>query len=513
MVFTVAGLVMVAGGLIFSILGGEFIPILEEGDFAVEMRLLNGRSITQTVETSLAAEKILLKNFPEVEQVVARIGASEVPTDPMPMNSSDLIIVLRPRKEWKTAKTREELANKMAEALSVLPGVGFSFQQPVQMRFNELISGAKQDVAIKIFGEDLGILTGLAREIGKIVPTVPGTTDLFIEKPTGLDQIVVEPDRARLARYRISIGQINRTLKMAFAGESAGRVYEGDKSFELVVRLNLPNRRSIEDVRQLPVANSEGQLIPLGEVAKVEMIPGVNQIQRDDFQRRLLLGFNVRGRDVESVVAEMEKRIEKEVRVPAGYRLEFGGQFENLQAAKKRLSVAVPVALALILILLYFSFHSLKQTLVIFLAIPFSAVGGVLALWVRGMPFSVSAGIGVIALFGVAVLNGIVLLAEFNRLRCSDGLTNLYRVILTGTQHRLRPVLITALIASLGFLPMAVSTAPAAEVQKPLATVVIGGLITATFLTLLLLPVIYAQTERHQKKLKGRSFNQLPLYV
>ncbi|WP_077923845.1 CusA/CzcA family heavy metal efflux RND transporter [Spirosoma sp. 209] len=485
-----AGL-LVGAGWLFSRLGGEFIPELSEGDFAVELRTLTGSSLSQTEDKFLQSARLLLKQFPEVREVIGKIGAGEIPTDPMPIEAGDLMVLLKPQSEWTSADNQEDLAGQMAEALEAIPGVTYGFQQPIQMRFNELISGAKQDVAVKLFGEDLTELQRLAGQLGRIVRTVPGATDLYVEQVQGLPQIVVAVDREALARYGLSVDEVNRTLSAAFAGERAGIVYEGERRYDLVVRLANQSRRNIEDVRALTVSVPDGTPVPLGQLANVSLKPGPNQIQREDAKRRLTIAFNVRGRDVESVVRDLQGKIDAQVKLPTGYSLTYGGQFENLIEARERLSIAVPVALGLIFLLLFVTFGSVRQAALIFTAIPLSAIGGVLALWLRDMPFSISAGVGFIALFGVAVLNGIVLMAEFNRIRREQGVSDLHEVIYQGTAVRLRPVLMTATVASLGFLPMALSTTAGAEVQKPLATVVIGGLITATLLTLLVLPILY----------------------
>ncbi len=486
---------------IFKTLGGEFIPTLEEGDFAVETRLLTGSSLSQTIDKIDQASGILLKNFPEIKEVIGKIGSSEIPTDPMPIEASDLMVILKDKSEWTSATNREDLAEKMAKKLESIPGVSFGFQQPIQMRFNELIAGVRQDIGIKIFGEDLDILSDLAKKVSEIVPTVKGAEDLYVEQVTGLPQIVVKLNRDKIAQFGLNVEDVNRTISAAFAGEAAGIVYEGEKRFDMVVRLEKANRQSIEDVKGLFVAAPDGNQIPLEQVADVSLQLGPNQIQREDAKRRIIVGFNTRGRDISSVVKEMQEKIEKQVKIPPGYFITYGGQFKNLEEANKRLSVAVPVALALILLLLFFTFGSIKYSLLIFTAIPMSAIGGVFALWFRGMPFSISAGVGFIALFGVAVLNGIVLISEFNRLK-KEGMTDINAIILKGTSVRLRPVLMTATVASLGFLPMALSTGSGAEVQKPLATVVIGGLITATFLTLVVLPVLYTWFEKIKPKTK-----------
>ncbi len=482
--------------VLFSRMGGEFIPQLDEGDFAVETLLITGSSLSQTVETTQKSSRILLDNFPEVKMVIGKIGTSEIPTDPMPVEAADLIIVLKDKDEWVSATSRTEIADKMSEKLhEAIPGVLFGFQQPIQMRFNELMTGAKQDVVIKIYGEDLNLLVDYAERVGKIARSVDGAEDIYVEPVGGLPQVSVRFDRNRLAQFGLSIEEVNRVLRSGFSGESAGKVYEQERRFELVVRLDQQNRKSIDDIRNLFVTSSAGLQIPLGQLGTIELTVGPNQIQRDDAKRRIAVGFNVRGRDVESIVNEIGTKINTQLKFEPGYFLKYGGAFKNLQEAKGRLIVAVPLALGLIFMLLFFTFDSLRQGLLIYTAIPLSAIGGVIALSVRGMPFSISAGVGFIALFGVAVLNGIVLIAEFNRLKNEGGLT-LNDIVLKGTEVRLRPVLMTALVASLGFLPMALSNGSGAEVQRPLATVVIGGLITATILTLVVLPVLYTYFEK-----------------
>ncbi|GAA4506710.1 CusA/CzcA family heavy metal efflux RND transporter [Hymenobacter ginsengisoli] len=486
---------LVGSFFLFRTLGGEFIPTLSEGDFAVEMRVLTGSSLSYTIEQAQVAGGILKKQFPEVKEVVAKIGAGEIPTDPMPVEAADLMIILKDQKEWTSADNREELADKMAQALSVMPGVTFGFQQPIQMRFNELISGAKQDVVLKIYGEDLQQLADYAQQAGRLVRQVKGAEDVYIEQVTGLPQIVVQLDRNRLAQFGLNVADVNRTVQTAFAGETAGQVFEQERRFDLVLRLRSDLRKDINSVRRLFIAAPNGRQVPLEQVANVELREGPNQIQRDDAKRRISVAFNVRGRDVESVVEELQGKMDKQVKFAPGYYTTYGGQFENLRQATDRLSIAVPVALVLIFVLLFFTFRSLKQSVLIFTAIPLSAIGGIAALWLRGMPFSISAGVGFIALFGVAVLNGIVLIGYFNQLK-AEGITDPTERILRGTEVRLRPVLMTATVASLGFLPMALAQSAGAEVQRPLATVVIGGLVSATLLTLLVLPVLYALSER-----------------
>lgn len=490
---------LLAGSVwLFTTLGGEFIPTLEEGDFVAETQLLTGSSLSQTVDKVTQASALLMKQFPEVTQVIGKIGAAEIPTDPMPMESCDLTIKLKPKDEWTSARNREELADAMTEALEAIPGVNFGISQPIQFRSNELISGVRQDIGIKIFGEDLNELARLSGEVAGIVGTVDGAVDLYQERVVGLPQIIVGIDRARLASFGLDIETVNRAVSTAFAGEVAGLVYEGEKRFDLVVRFNQANRQQVEDVQNLYVTAPNGQQVPLNQVANVSLQLGPNQIQREDAKRRIIVGFNVRGRDIESVVEEVQSKIEQQVKLPTGYYVTYGGQFENLREATGRLSVAVPVALGLIFVLLFFTFHSVRQSILIFTAIPMAAIGGVVALWLRGMPFSISAGVGFIALFGVAVLNGIVLIGEFNHLR-KEGLTDLNEIVFRGTATRLRPILMTALVASLGFLPMALSQGAGGEVQKPLATVVIGGLVTSTLLTLFVIPILYLFAERNRR--------------
>lgn len=501
----VIGAVLALFGLalfILSTLGGEFIPALEEGDFAVDTRVLTGSSLQTTIHSTQQTAHILLTQFPEVEKVVTKIGSGEVPTDPMPMDASDMMVILKPKAEWTSAKTFNELSEKMGEALKAVPGVTAGFQFPVQMRFNELMTGARQDVVCKIFGEDLDTLAKYAARLGGIINSVDGAKNLYVEAVSGLPQIIVKYNRQAIAQYGLSISDVNRVLNTAFAGQSTGMLFEGEKRFDVVVRLSGALKTDLKDVQNLLIPTPAGTQIPLYQLAEVAVKEGPNQIQREDAKRRIVVGFNVRGRDVQSIVQELQAKVNKQIRFPAGYYVTYGGAFENLNEAKKRLFIAVPVSLVLIFLLLYFAFNSIKQGLLIYSAIPLSAIGGILFLAARGMPFSISAGVGFIALFGVAVLNGIVLIAEFNRMK-KDGVTDLQQVVLMGTQLRLRPVLMTAFVASLGFFPMAVSNGAGAEVQRPLATVVIGGLLIATFLTLFVLPVLYLIFEGYWRKSRG----------
>ncbi|MES3019853.1 MAG: CusA/CzcA family heavy metal efflux RND transporter [Bacteroidota bacterium] len=474
---------------IFSRMGAEFLPQLQEGDYAFHCILPQGSSLSQSIETSMLASRII-KKFPEVKEVVGKTGSAEVPTDPMPPEASDLIIVLKDKSEWTTTQDYNELARLMEEKLAAIPGVFFEANQPIQMRFNELMTGIRQDVAVKIFGENVDTLAELAPKVAQIIQSVGGVSSPQIEQTTGLPQITIEYDRGRIASYGLNIQDVNTMVSTAFAGGKAGVVFENEKKFDLVVRLDSTNRSSIEDVSTLSIPTKGGYQIPLSQVATVSFKEGPAQISREDAKRRVVIGFNVEGRDVQSVVQDIQAKLSASSVLPTGYYFTYGGTFENLEKASSRLRIVVPAALLLIFVLLYFTFGSIKEAVLIFTAIPMSAIGGVFALLLRGMPFSISAGVGFIALFGVAVLNGIVLIGTFSQLK-KDGVNNIYRRVLDGTRIRLRPVLMTATVASLGFLPMALSSGAGAEVQKPLATVVIGGLITATILTLIVLPLLY----------------------
>ncbi len=500
-VITSVVVLFIVAVFILSRLGGEFIPSLEEGDFAVDTRVLTGSNLSTTIKYTQQAAHVLKSRFPEVEKVVTKIGSGEVPTDPMPMEASDMMVILKDKKHWTSAKNFNDMADKMGKALQDVPGITASFQYPVQMRFNELMTGARQDVVCKIFGENLDSLANNAERLGRVVSSVRGTQNLYVEAVTGMPQIIIKYNRPLIAQYGLSIADVNRVVNTAFAGQSAGLLFEDEKRFDLVVRLAADEKKNLEDVQNLLIPTPTGTQIPLYQLADVAIKDGPNQIQREDAKRRIIVGFNVRDRDVESVVTELREKVEAQLRFPPGYYVTYGGSFENLNEAKGRLLVAVPVSLILIFILLYFAFKSVKHALLIYTAIPLSAIGGILLLAARGMPFSVSAGVGFIALFGIAVLNGIVLIAEFNRLR-KDGITDLRRIVLMGTKIRLRPVLMTAFVASLGFLPMALSNGAGAEVQRPLATVVIGGLMIATLLTLVVLPILYVMFE------KGFSFKK-----
>lgn len=486
--------------VLFSTMGGEFIPTLDEGDFVIQPVLKTGTSLSKTIATTTKIEKTILKNFPEVEQVVSRIGAAEVPTDPMSMEESDIIVKLKPKSEWVSADSKDELADKIKEAIAnQIPNIEIEFTQPIEMRFNELISGTRSDVAIKIFGEDLNVLAKRAEQIKYAIENVEGASDVIIEKTEGLPQMSVVYNRSKIARYGLNISDLNEMIALGFAGKTVGNVFEGEKRFDMVIRLDKTNRQDIDNLRNLYVPTPNGEQIPLQELAQIEYTEGPAKISRDNTRRRIVVGINVRNRDLQSVVDDARNIIESKIKLPPGYYVTYGGQFENLQSAKARLMIAVPIALFLIFILLYFAFGSVKEALMVYSAIPLSAVGGILFLWIRDLPFSISAGVGFIALFGIAVLNGIVLIEHFKELK-HNGMKDINELILKGTTDRLRPVLLTAAAAALGFLPMAISSSAGAEVQRPLATVVIGGLFTATILTMIVLPVLYKILDKKEGK-------------
>lgn len=477
--------------MLFTRLGAEFIPTLDEGDFAMQMTLPAGSSLTQSIAMSEKAEKILMDNFPEIKHVVAKIGTAEVPTDPMAVEDADIMIVMKPFKEWTSASSRAELVEKMKAALDTISGVEFNFSQPIQLRFNELMTGAKADIAIKLYGEDMAELYAKVKEAAKYVEQVPGASDVLVEQAMGLPQLVVNYNRAKIARYGINIEELNSIIRSAYAGEAAGTVFENERRFDLVVRLD---QQKVADLNldRLFIRTAENIQIPVSEVATIDLVNGPLQINRDATKRRVVIGVNVRDADIQQVVAGIRQTLEQNVSLKPGYYFEYGGQFENLQNAIRTLMIVIPVALLLILLLLFFAFKSVTYTFVVFSTVPLSIIGGILALWLRGLPFSISAGVGFIALFGVAVLNGILMINHFNALRdATPYRLSTRRIIERGTQHLLRPVFLTGLVASLGFVPMAIATTAGAEVQRPLATVVIGGLIVSTLLTLLVVPVFY----------------------
>ncbi len=490
---------LLIAGFIFSNMGGEFIPKFDEGDIAMQALIKPGSSLTESIEVSKKLQNIV-KQFPEVKTIVSRIGVAEIPTDPMPMDIADTYIILeKDKSEWTSADSKEELIEKIQEKIAVIPGANFVFTQPVELRFNELLTGVREDVAIKLYGEDLDVLAAKIQEIAAVISTVPGAADLNVEATSGLPQMTVVYNRAKMAQYGVTVDKLNNYVSAAFAGEKAGVIFEGEKRFDLVIRLAKEYRQDINNLKNLYIDLPNGEQVPLKEVADISYKPGPMQISRDNTYRRISIGVNVRGRDVKSMVEEIQHKLEAEVKLPPGYYVTYGGSFENLKRATDRLMIVVPIALFLIFILLYFALSSFSQSLMIYMAVPLAAIGGVFALWMRGMPFSISAGVGFIVLFGVAVLNGLVLINKFNELK-ENGMTNLKDRIYEATHERLRPILLTATAAIMGFIPMAVSTSGGAEVQRPLATVVIGGLLTATFLTLVVIPVLYYWLESRKGK-------------
>jgi heavy metal efflux system protein len=495
---------LVFSGFIFSRMGGEFIPKLDEGDIAMQALIKPGSALSESVEISKKIENIVIDNFPEVKTMVARIGVAEIPTDPMPMDIADAYIILeKDMSKWTSASSKAELIEKISEKISVIPGVNYVFTQPVELRFNELLTGVREDVAIKLYGEDLDILAAKAQEMAKIIGSVQGAGDVRVEATSGLPQITVNYDRAKLAQYGLNIKKLNQYVSAAFAGASAGVIFEGEKRFDVVIRLADDYRKDISNLMNLFVDLPNGSQVPLKEVAHISYQPGPMQISRDNTYRRIYVGVNVRGRDVESMIEEIQEKMDAQLDLPAGYYITYGGSFENLKRAKERLTIVVPIALALIFMLLYFALGSIPQTIMIYMAVPLSAIGGILFLSLRGLPFSISAGVGFIVLFGVAVLNGLVLISRFNDLR-DHGVTDIMERILTATKERLRPILLTAIAAIMGFIPMAVSGSAGAEVQRPLATVVIGGLISATILTLVIIPVLYFIVESGREKREAK---------
>lgn len=496
-VTAVAGAFVIISLLIFPFLGSEFIPQLDEGSIAIQALRLPSISLTTAVNTSSLIEKEILK-FPEVNYVVSKTGRAEIGTDPMGVEMSDINVELKPKDEWTTGRNKEELVIAMSEQLSKLPGMVFSFSQPIQLRVAELIAGVRSDIAIKLFGEDLQTLKEKAEEIAKVVTKIEGAADVKVEQVTGLPQLQIKVDRGKIARYGINVADVNQIIETAIGGKSAGEVFEGERRFDLVVRFKEESRNSIDVIKNILVPTPNGSGIPLSQIADVFVEEGPAQISREHSQRRIVVELNVRGRDIGSFVEEAERTIYDKVKLPAGYYLEWGGTFEQLASARERLAIVVPLSLFLIFLLLFISFGSIRNALLIYTGIPFAIVGGIFSLLIRGMHFSISAGVGFIALFGVAVLNGVVMVSFINHLR-QEG-KPLEDAVIEGAATRLRPVLMTALVASLGFIPMAISTGAGAEVQRPLATVVIGGLITSTILTLFVLPTFYMWFEKRKEE-------------
>ncbi len=502
-VIAIAVALLISGGFLFTRMGAEFIPKLDEGDFAFQAFLKPGTSLTEVIKTSTRLEQIVLENFPdEIESVQSRIGVADLPMDPMPIDIADIFVILNPKEEWTKADSKEELIDKVKEKVSVLTGINFEFTQPIEMRFNELLTGIREDVAVKLYGDDLEMLADKAEEISGLISGIDGVAGLKAEATRGLPQITVHYNRNKLGLYNLTIKDLNTIIESAFSGGVAGSIYEGERMFDLVVRLDEEHRTSIDDIRNLFVNLPDGNQIPLKEVAEISYQQGPMQISRDNTNRRTYVGINVEGRDVKSLVEEIQRTLDEKLVLPTGYYIRYGGAFENLERASKRLSLVVPLALALIFMLVFFAIKSLKQTLMIYVAVPFAAVGGVFSLFFRDMPFSISAGVGFIVLFGVAVLNGLVLISGFNELK-EEGKLQINEIIKKGSIRRIRPILLTASTDILGFLPMAISTSAGAEVQRPLATVVIGGMLTSTLLTLIVLPILYkfVESEKNDRRL------------
>jgi len=501
-VITIALVLLVSGGFLFTRMGAEFIPKLDEGDFAFQAFLKPGTSLTEVTKASTRLEQIVMENFPdEIESIQSRIGVADLPMDPMPIDIADIFVILTPQDQWTRAESKKELIDKVREKVSVLPGINFEFSQPVEMRFNELLTGIRQDVAVKLYGDDLEILANKAEEIAGLVAGIDGVAAVKAEATSGLPQITVNYDRNKMGRYGLNITELNTVIETAFSGGVAGSIYEGEKMFDLVVRLDEKHRASIDDIRNLYVNLPDGNQIPLKEVAEISYQPGPMQISRDNTNRRTYVGINVEGRDIKSLVEEIQITLDEKLELPSGYYIRYGGAFENLERASKRLTLVVPIALALIFMLVFFAVKSFKQTLMIYVAVPFAAVGGIFSLYLRDMPFSISAGVGFIVLFGVAVLNGLVLISGFNELK-EEGKLHIDDIIKKGSIRRIRPILLTASTDILGFLPMAISASAGAEVQRPLATVVIGGMLTSTLLTLVVLPILYKFVESGKKTIK-----------
>ncbi len=512
-VIAIALMLLISGGFLFTRMGAEFIPKLDEGDFAFQAFLKPGTSLSEVTKASTRLEQIVLENFPyEIESIQSRIGVADLPMDPMPIDIADIFVILTPKDQWTRAESKEELIDKVREKVSVLPGINFEFSQPVEMRFNELLTGIRQDVAVKLYGDDLEMLADKAEEIAGLISGIDGIAAVKAEATRGLPQITVNYDRNKLGQYNLNIKELNTIIETAFSGGVAGSIYEGERMFDLVVRLDEKHRTSIDNIRNLFVNLPDGNQIPLKEVAEISYQPGPMQISRDNTNRRTYVGINVEGRDIKSLVEEIQTTLDEKLELPTGYYIRYGGAFENLERASKRLTLVVPLALALIFMLVFFAVKSFKQTLMIYVAVPFAAVGGIFSLYLRDMPFSISAGVGFIVLFGVAVLNGLVLISGFNELK-AEGKLHINDIIIKGSIRRIRPILLTASTDILGFLPMAVSMSAGAEVQRPLATVVIGGMLTSTLLTLVVLPILYKMVESKKVKLKTPKLNTAVLSV
>lgn len=497
---------------VFSHLGAEFIPQLDEGSLAAQMIRTTSIGLTPSLEMQKTSEKLLLEKFPEVTHTFARVGTSEVATDPMGVNMGDIYIMLKPPSEWRKINgrtiTKDELTNRMVKELTVhFPGQSYMFSQPIELRFNELLSGSRADIAIKVFGDDYDTLEKVAGEVREIIEKIPGAADVEFDAVGKAPMLQISMNRAAMSRYNIHAGDVNRVIETAFAGTEAGVIVDGNRRYPIVTRLPEEARQDFDNVAMLPVKTSDGGVITLGQVADVSVTESVNTISRDAFQRRMAIQVNLRGRDVQSFVEEAQQKIAANVKMPDGYFVEYGGAFKNLQEARTRLAIVVPAALALIFLLIFLAFGSVRQALIVYTGIPLAVTGGVFALWMRGLPFSISAAVGFIALSGVAVLNGVMMISFINQLR-EEG-KSVRDAVIEGALTRLRPVLMTALVAALGFVPMALATGPGAEVQRPIATVVIGGIITATFLTLVLLPTLYCWLERDHARPKEIQSSQI----
>lgn len=485
--------------LVFFRLGAEFVPQLDEGSFATHMIRTTSVGIDSSIAMQEKAEKVLLEKFPEVTSTFSRIGTAEVATDPMGVNVADTYIFYKSRKEWTSARTKDELADKMSRELGIqVPGQAYLFSQPIEMRFNEILEGTRADIAVKVFGDDYPEIERIASEVRKVLEKVPGAADVEFDALGKAPMLEIKLNREAMTKYNVHAAEVNEAVESALAGREAGRLIDGNRRYPIVVRMPEDLRKRVDEIKQLPIRTSDGGLLTLGQVADFQISEKVNAITREFGQRRAAIMVNLRGRDVESFVLEAQKKVREEIKLPPGYSIEFGGQFKNLQEARARLTVIVPIALLVIFVLIFLAFGSLRQAVMVYTGIPLAVTGGVFALWLRGMPFSISAGIGFIALSGVAVLNGVMLVTYFNQLR--ENGRSVLEAVREGSLTRLRPVIMTAMVASLGFLPMALGSGAGAEVQRPLATVVIGGIVSATFLTLLLLPTLYAWAEGRIKK-------------
>ena len=505
-VLTFAVVTVILSGLLATRMGSEFVPSLNEGDFAIQAMRIPGTSLSQSIAMQQQIEDSLKQQFPEIDRIFARTGTAEIASDPMPPNISDGYIMLKPREQWPDPnKTRDELLTAVQTAANKLPGNIYEFSQPIQLRFNELISGVRSDVAVKVFGDDMNVLNDTGTKISVVMEKIPGASEVKVEQTTGLPMLTVNIDREKASRYGLNIGDVQDAVATAIGGTEAGTLFQGDRRFDIIVRLPENLRSDLEAIKRLPISLPRTQFgdgrttyIPLAEVASLEVAPGPNQVSRENGKRRVVVSANVRGRDIGSFVAEAEEKLQQQVKIPSGYWTTWGGQFEQLQSATQRLQIVVPVALMLVFTLLFMMFGNAKDGLLVFSGIPFALTGGLIALWLRDIPMSISAAVGFIALSGVAVLNGLVMIAFIRSLR-DEGMS-LDKAIYEGALTRLRPVLMTALVASFGFVPMAIATGTGAEVQRPLATVVIGGILSSTILTLLVLPILYQLAHRRDEE-------------